>query len=60
MNRDEWVEELKRVARIVASKNKVSVSEEQLNRVSASDENIVDVRRFIRNVEDEVEMDNFT
>ena len=60
ISKDEWIDELKRVAHIVAKKNNATIREEHFDRVLLDENNLKSVRRFIRNVEDEVEMDNFT
>jgi len=57
MSKDEWVEELKRVGRIVAKKDGKTPTEQQLNIVASNDLYIIDPRRFIRNLEELIKMD---
>ena len=57
MSKAEWIDELKRVARIVAKKAETEVSEEQLDRIANNDFYIVDTRKFLRAVEEQIKMD---
>ena len=57
MSKEEWVDELKRVARIVAKKANIVVSAEQLDKIAANDLYIVDTRKFLRAVEEQIKMD---
>jgi DNA polymerase III delta prime subunit len=57
MSKEEWIDELKRVARIVAKKAGMEVSEEQLDGIAANDFYIVDTRKFLRAVEEQIKMD---
>mgnify|MGYP001421317726 FL=1 len=57
MSKEEWVDELKRVARIVAKKADIVVSAEQLDKIAANDLYIVDTRKFLRAVEEQIKMD---
>lgn len=57
MSRSEWIEELKRVGKIVAEKDGKIPTEEQLNVVASNDLYIIDARRYIRNLEEQIKMD---
>ena len=54
---EEWKLELKRIGKIVAKKAGYEVSEEQLSAVASRDVNILDARKFIRNLEERIKMD---
>ena len=60
ISKDEWIDELKRVAHIVAKKNNTTIREEQFDKVLLDENNLKSVRRFIRNIGEEVEMDNLS
>ena len=57
MKRIEWVAELCRVARMVAEKDGRTITAEQLGKVASNNLNLVDVRSFIRGVEERIKMD---
>ena len=52
LTKQEWIDELKRVGRLVASRAGVSITEEQLSRIASEDLYLLDARRFIRNLEE--------
>ena len=52
-----WKLELMRIGKIVAKKAGYEVSEEQLSAVASRDVNILDARKFIRNLEERIKMD---
>lgn len=57
MSKEEWIQELQRVGRLVADKDGVGVSQEQLDKVSSNDVFIEDPRKFIRALEEQIKMD---
>ena len=57
MMKEEWIQELQRVGRIVAKKDGADVSQEQLDRVSNVDLYIEDPRKFIRALDERIKMD---
>jgi len=57
MNRNEWIEELKRVGKIVAEKAGKTPTDEQLDIVASNDLYIIDPRRYIRVLEEQIKMD---
>lgn len=60
MTKEEWIQELQRVGRIVAKKDGADVSQEQLDRVSSVDLYIEDPRKFIRALDERIKMDKHT
>ena len=57
MSKDEWVDELKRIGRLVAKKGDMEVSDAQLDKVASVDVYLADPRRFIRALEEQIKMD---
>ena len=57
MSHSEWVEELKRIGRLVAKKDGKPVSEEQLDRIAKVELYLTDPRRFLRALEERIKMD---
>lgn len=57
MKKNEWVDELCRVAHIVAKKDRRIVKDKQLEKVASNNLNLVDVRTFIRGVEERLKID---
>jgi len=53
----EWIEELKRVGKIIAEKAGKKPTEEQLDLVASNELYIIDPRRYIRNLEEQIKMD---
>lgn len=56
ISKDEWIDELKRVGRLVASKDGHKDVDAQLDAVAANDPYILDPRRFIRALKEQIEM----
>ena len=59
MTKEDWVDELKRAANIVADKAGVVLPEQTLRRVISDEANLVDPRTFIRGVEEQFKIDEF-
>lgn len=57
MKKDEWVDELCRVSHLVAKKDGKTITDKQLEKVASINLNLVDVRTFIRNVEERIKID---
>jgi len=57
MNKSEWIDELCRVANLVAEKDGRTITDKQLERVASNNLNLIDVRTFIRGVEEQIKMD---
>ena len=57
ITKDEWIVELKRVGKIVAEKAGYNPTEQQLDIVASNDLYIIDPRRYIRNLEEQIKMD---
>jgi len=55
--KSEWIKELKRVGEITAKKDGKSPTKKQLDIVASNDVYIVDARRYIRNLEEQIKMD---
>ena len=57
ISKSEWIQELKRVGKIVAKKAGSTPTEEQLDIVASNDLYIIDPRRYIRVLEEQIKMD---
>ena len=57
INKDDWIIELQRVGKIVAEKAGYTPTQSQLDIVASNDLYIIDPRRFIRNLEERIKMD---
>jgi len=57
LTKGEWIKELKRVGEIVAKKAGYSPTEEQLDIVASNVVYIVDTRRYVRELEEQIKMD---
>jgi hypothetical protein len=57
MSKREWIDELKRVGKITAGKDGKVSTDKQLDIVSSNDLYIIDPRRYIRNLEEQIKMD---
>jgi DNA polymerase III delta prime subunit len=57
IGKDEWIDELKRMGRITAKKDGKSPTDAQLDIVASNDLYIIDPRRYIRNLEEQIKMD---
>ena len=57
MTRTVWIDELKRVGRLVAKKDGKEVSEQQLDKIASVDLYLIDPRKFIRALEEQIKMD---
>lgn len=57
ITKEEWIKELKRVGELVAKKDGKTPTEEQLDIVASNDVYIVDTRRYIRELEEQIKMD---
>ena len=57
MKKGEWVDELCRVANLVAKKDGKTITDKQLETVASNNLNLVDVRTFIRGVELRIKID---
>jgi len=57
ITKSEWIDELKRAGRITAEKDGKTPTKEQLDIVASNDLYIIDPRRYIRNLEEQIKMD---
>jgi len=57
MTKNEWKKELNRVGTITAKKDGKSPTVSQLNLIASNDLYIIDPRRYIRNLEEQIKMD---
>ena len=57
MSSDEWIKEVKRVGSLVAKNAGVKVSDKQLNQIATRDLYLIDIRRFMRSLEEQVNME---
>ena len=56
MTKDEWIIELQRITRLVAKKNGYEDIDEHLDKVAADDRYLVDARKYISEVEQQIKM----
>ena len=57
ISKDDWIIELQRVGKIVAEKAGYTPTQSQLDIAASNDLYIIDPRRFIRNLEERIKMD---
>lgn len=57
ITKTEWITELKRVGALVAKKDGKTATQKQLNIVADNDVYIVDARRYLRELEEQIKMD---
>lgn len=58
MSKDEWISELYRITRLVASRAGFEVTDKQLETIASNEFYLTDCRRFIRAVEEQIKMEN--
>jgi DNA polymerase III delta prime subunit len=57
MSKDDWINELRRIGKLVAKKDGYISIDQHLDSVCKDDRNLVDTRRFLRAVEEQIKID---